>query len=275
MHGASRSTASRPSGATLMARISPLSPTLLDPERPGRGPDGAGPVVPNPGHTLHWRHVQLIHTLVHRTCGRYPLKRRKESHVRLTADFTHDIDSHIVARYFIAQDAARQDPDVTHMKLQKLLYFAQAQFLASTGFRLMDKPIEAFDHGPVVYDEWTEFNRHGRKIIADENVEVFDRAELQDDIEAFLNQVWGKYKDYSATQLRRKTHREDPWKRFYDRSYRRVIPDDAMISYYREKVPSSERIYHPSVVVADASFVDSLIEDEDAIVAQALAALRG
>ncbi len=38
----------------------------------------------------------------------------------------------------------------THLKLQKLLYFAYAEFLLRTGERLFKEPILAFKYGPVV-----------------------------------------------------------------------------------------------------------------------------
>ena len=40
--------------------------------------------------------------------------------------------------------------DLTNMKLNKLLYFAQGYYLKKYGRPLFDNAIEAWEHGPVV-----------------------------------------------------------------------------------------------------------------------------
>ncbi len=55
-----------------------------------------------------------------------------------------------VARYVLDRHA------MTAMKMQKLVYYAQAWTLARTGEPLFDEPIEAWVNGPVVralYDQ--------------------------------------------------------------------------------------------------------------------------
>ena len=68
----------------------------------------------------------------------------------LQALFHHDIDVSDAVRFFLAEDALRSDPNVTPMKLHKLLYLAQANYLASTGHRLFAEPVDAYENGPVV-----------------------------------------------------------------------------------------------------------------------------
>jgi uncharacterized phage-associated protein len=183
--------------------------------------------------------------------------------------FSHDLDVRTVADYFIQQDALREEPDVTPMKLQKLLYFAQANFLASTGERLFDENIEAYEHGPVVHREW---QRHpGRQIIAElPEASYASDMVVPTDIESFLDQVWLRYKDCSAMTLRNLTHRQDPWKHHYDtNSYRAVIPDADMAEFFRHKVPVVDRIFHQSVVLVPEGFLGDVDDDE---VAEKLAA---
>lgn len=66
-------------------------------------------------------------------------------------EVSRDLDAAQVARYIIALDSERPEPDVTQLKLQKLLYLVQANYLAATGSRLFRATIEAFDNGPVAY----------------------------------------------------------------------------------------------------------------------------
>ncbi|WP_140416659.1 Panacea domain-containing protein [Arthrobacter globiformis] len=181
--------------------------------------------------------------------------------------FSHDLSVEDVADYFLTRDAEREEPDVTHLKLQKLLYFAQANYLASTDERLFDENVEAFEHGPVVYKTFRHYNGT-RQILAASGTHVAPtRVHVPEDVAHFLDAVWDRYKDYSAGQLRNLTHCQDPWKHHYvENSYRTTIPDEAMATFFRQKVAAKDRVFHEAVVLVPEGFVEAL--DEDAIAEQ-------
>lgn len=179
-------------------------------------------------------------------------------------DVTTCVDPDVVASHFVALDAARPEPDVTPLKLQKLLYLAQANYLAATGWRLFDADVEAFDHGPVVYPIYKKYQSFGRSAIAPD---CQDANSVPQDVRRFLDQVWDKYKDWSAMRLRNLTHAQLPWVQSYvPGAFRTVIPDALMRDYFRHSVPSGQRFYHPDVTVVDQAFLDRLDEHEDEIV---------
>lgn len=182
--------------------------------------------------------------------------------------FNHHLQVDEVANYFLARDAEREEPDVTHLKLQKLLYFAQANFLASTDQRLFDEDLEAFRHGPVVYKAYQRFSGSDQIIVArDSSFKDVAAPQVPTDSEHFLMRVWDQYKNYSASQLRHLTHIQDPWKDNYiEGAYRVSIPDADLVSYFRQKVAAKDRVFHEAVVLVPAGFVESL--DEDAIAAK-------
>jgi len=180
----------------------------------------------------------------------------------LTADevqFSHHLSALDVAAFYIRSDQMRDEPDVTPMKLQKLLYLAQANYLASTGQRLFDADVEAFDNGPVVYRVWQAYAHHGGQIIAPDPAAA--AGALPADVEEFLAGVWTRYQDWSASALRRLTHEQDPWRDHYDGSFRRRIPDDDMTSFFRHRVPVGQRVRHANVVLVTE---DVFEDDEDA-----------
>ena len=47
--------------------------------------------------------------------------------------------------------------DLTNMKLNKLLYFAQGYYLKKYGRPLFDNAIEAWEHGPVVPEVYSAY----------------------------------------------------------------------------------------------------------------------
>lgn len=183
------------------------------------------------------------------------------------ATFNCDLDVLAVSNHFLVQDSLREEPDVTPMKLQKLLYLAQANFLASTGRRLFDERIEAYMHGPVAYRAWQSFTWAGNQIICAAREQgrrpLVDDGNLPSDAKDFVEQIWQKYKHYSASELRHITHEQAPWRDHYSQAvHRPVIPDVEMMEYFQTKIPAAERVLHPAVVAVPEGFVDDLDERE-------------
>lgn len=124
-----------------------------------------------------------------------------------------------IAQFFI--QLAEQEPEpelLTHLHVQKLLYYAQGWSLAWNRQPLFDEPIEAWKHGPVVRCVWKEYKEYGNRPLSSE-----DRVVAPDESDSrLIRAVWESYKKYSATELRNMTHDESPWRESWgDRS-----PDD-------------------------------------------------
>ena len=83
-------------------------------------------------------------------------------------------DAHEVALWILSE-AKKQGIRMTHMKLQKLLYYAQAYYIAMTGNPLFRNPIFAWQHGPVVPDIYHSFCHFGNSLI--QNFQVIDAPE--------------------------------------------------------------------------------------------------
>lgn len=95
---------------------------------------------------------------------------------------------------------------ITNLKLQKLLYYAQAWHLVFTDQPLFLDRIEAWVHGPVVPTVFRRFRDCGWSPI-DGSVE----PESDKEVLNLLNSVLESYGGYSATELERLTHTETPW----------------------------------------------------------------
>lgn len=105
------------------------------------------------------------------------------------------------------------DPDVgeniSNLKLQKLVYYAQGFHLAIHGTQLFEEPVLAWEHGPVVenlYHEYKQFGSQGIPMPANFNPEVFTKKQVE-----LLNEVYEVYGQFSAWKLRNMTHSERPW----------------------------------------------------------------
>lgn len=123
----------------------------------------------------------------------------------------HAFTAREIAEWFVAW-ADEMDAGIDPLKLQKLLYYAQGEYIAAHGRPLFTDRIEASQHGPVVSEVHHESKDLGRNPIDPDTFvpEDFcwdDYTEVQD----HLVRIWRRYGIYSGWALREKTHCEAPW----------------------------------------------------------------
>lgn len=141
-----------------------------------------------------------------------------------------------VADFFIACSHKHGDP-ISNLKLQKLLYYAQAWHLAIFHTPLFKDEIEAWVHGPVVYSQYLRFKQFSWMDITEEPEEpAIGESERE-----HLNEVYQVYGIKSAYELELLTHDEDPWKIARggipaDEPSRNIITPESMEAYYAQRV---------------------------------------
>lgn len=114
-----------------------------------------------------------------------------------------------VADWFRGAVDREAGDSVTHLKLQKLVYYAQAWSLALLGRPLFADDVRAWAHGPVVLSVWHAFKEHGWEALpAPDEMPRFD-----DEATELLRDVLRSYGEHSAKKLEELTHSEEPWLR--------------------------------------------------------------
>ncbi|MCI5713686.1 MAG: DUF4065 domain-containing protein [Lachnospiraceae bacterium] len=108
-----------------------------------------------------------------------------------------------IARYFLSKES------MSHKKLQKLCYYAQAWYLANYGQPLVPNRFEAWVHGPVSPDLYSKYRGWGWENIPSE---PFNEQFEETGVPMFLDKVYETYGYYDADYLERLTHSENPWK---------------------------------------------------------------
>jgi uncharacterized phage-associated protein len=142
-----------------------------------------------------------------------------------------------VANYFIkkAQDEKVDEgfsEGITHLRLQKILYFAQCACLAIYNKPLFNDEIQAWQYGPVintVYQKLKVNRNKPLKIIEDYPIE----GKINEEQEKFLKGVWELFSKYSTTELVNITHRHTPWKDAWNIKPKTVIKKDVLTNYYK------------------------------------------
>jgi len=117
-----------------------------------------------------------------------------------------------IADYLLGMIDTEAGDAITHLKLQKIVYYCQAWHLALFGDPLFKEAVEAWQHGPVVRSVWNRFGEYGWHAIPPEVRKADSAASLTKNQRDLVDNVWEAYGQLSGSQLRTLTHREDPWK---------------------------------------------------------------
>jgi uncharacterized phage-associated protein len=137
--------------------------------------------------------------------------------------------------YILAFAHEHQD-FISNMKLQKLLYYAQAWHLALKNQPLFEAEFEAWIHGPVHPATYQRF-----KAYTFNNIDLaVEKPNLPPEAETFLLEVLEEYFPLTAYALERLTHQEQPWLEARGNlaptaSTSAVIPAATMANYYSKQ----------------------------------------
>ncbi len=116
------------------------------------------------------------------------------------------VTAEIIADYILCYFRDKGDP-ISHLKLQKLVFYVQAWYLALYEEPLFADRFEGWIHGPVVRRLYTKFKDFSWKPISD----IPECPNLPDEIKAHIHEVLGVYGDFTAEDLEYMVHRERPW----------------------------------------------------------------
>lgn len=141
---------------------------------------------------------------------------------------------------------AENDPNevyegLTHLKLEKLLYFAQGVSLAKNNKVLFKEDIEAWIHGPVVKKVFNTFSQKGRLEItledAPRGIESVRKLELDGETRDVLNITYDNFAIYTAWQLRNMTHEKGtPWYQTYEPNKNKKIKNELIKEYFNKEI---------------------------------------
>lgn len=117
---------------------------------------------------------------------------------------------------------------ITNLKLQKMLYFADAAYLALYGKPLFDDEVQAWSLGPVVPSVYEAY-----KAFANAKLSTSEEPNIPTDINEFLSEMWAIFGKYTASELVDMSHKHAPWKDVYEAGRNNPISKESMMNYYR------------------------------------------
>lgn len=111
-----------------------------------------------------------------------------------------------VAKYIIAQ----KDGEMSAMKFQKLMYYAQAWNLVWEEKPLFDEDFQAWANGPVIPQLYAYHRKQFS--VTNDTFKFANVSNLTETEKDNIDQVLKYYGDKTAQYLSALTHQEDPWK---------------------------------------------------------------
>ena len=127
------------------------------------------------------------------------------------------MDALNISKYFLSkinrEDFEELGEGISHLKLQKILFYTQKVFYSTYKEPIFKDEIEAWKHGPViskVYQEFKEFDGNNIDIFKIED-KINQKEQISADTLFVIDFIWDKYNQYDAWALRDKTHREEEW----------------------------------------------------------------
>lgn len=139
-----------------------------------------------------------------------------------------------VARYIIERCNSRNRA-ISNLKLQKILYFVQAEFLVAKNQPCFAENIEAWDFGPVVPEVYQQY-----KIFGSANIPIIGRklstVIISVEDQELINGIVDECAEYSASALVDITHHQTPWMEAYQKpGYNNVISQKSIKEYFSEE----------------------------------------
>lgn len=136
-----------------------------------------------------------------------------------------------VARYIIDHEA-KMGRTVSNLRLQKLLYFVQAKFVADSQDEspCFCESMEAWGFGPVVREVYYEYRYYGGAMIPPER-NFSTMITLPD--QSMIDEILDDCAQYSTSALVDITHSQSPWQDARRNPYNKEISMASIYNYFK------------------------------------------
>lgn len=134
---------------------------------------------------------------------------------------------------YILERSTRNNAPISNLKLQKYLYFVQAEFLVNTEKPCFTDDIVAWSFGPVVPDVYQKYEKYGSTVILYIGTKSAEKIRNED--RETINSVMDRYKDYTAAQLTDVTLKQTPWTKAYTPYLGNVITNESIKGFFSEE----------------------------------------
>jgi uncharacterized phage-associated protein len=139
---------------------------------------------------------------------------------------------------FLLVECRERGEVLTNLKLQKLLYYAQAWYLAIHNKPLFEEDFQAWVHGPALPSQYKRFKKFEWRPILEEGIVAPELKNEQ--VTAHLIDIVNIFGVETASALELMTHNERPWQEARkgvpsDQPSVSVISKQSMLEFYKSQ----------------------------------------
>jgi uncharacterized phage-associated protein len=144
-----------------------------------------------------------------------------------------------VAHYFLAKANSEGDL-ITHLKMQKLLYYAQAWYLVNHDKPLFKEQICPWNLGPVIPEIYHAFKKFSASPIIYEATGN-EESLFTEDEKNYLDEFYSFFIKFAAHELVNMSHNEPPWKKAFQNKDD-GISIDVMKQFYSSMLKDDQEV---------------------------------
>ncbi|MGE5633316.1 MAG: type II TA system antitoxin MqsA family protein [Caulobacteraceae bacterium] len=142
-----------------------------------------------------------------------------------------------IVQFFLNKTDEESGEIITHLKLHKLMYYAQSWHMAYYKTPLIKDTFQAWVHGPVIPRVYEQFKSFGYNALP--SIKELDKSIFEESVINILEMVWIVYGKYGAKYLEALTHSEEPWRLARkglreDDASKAEIRNEEILKYYSE-----------------------------------------
>lgn len=162
---------------------------------------------------------------------------------------------------YILQNFSHEAGGISHLKLQKLLYYVKAWSMVADEPVICD-PFYKWDYGPANMEVWQKFKQFKSEPLP---APAGTLKKTDPDEKNLIDFIVENYIDFSPLALSSMTHSEAPWKNTPQDS---IIPDDLIKAYYSKQLfannfpLSDKKPYYPVISDMDSAFILDMSTDD-------------
>lgn len=145
------------------------------------------------------------------------------------ADITN-LSALSAAKYIIAY-CNKYSISISNLKLQKILYLMQAEFLIAIKHPCFIDAIEAWDFGPVIPDVYYHYRVFGAGTIP--YLDDLEYCPFTENEKAIADDIINTCASYSSAELNNMIHKQTPWiDAFHADDH--TITNDSLVKFFQE-----------------------------------------
>lgn len=131
---------------------------------------------------------------------------------------------------YIIRKCNEDNRAISNLKLQKILYFVQAEFLVTKNRPCFMENIQAWDFGVVVPKVYYKYKIYGGTSIP--YIERNNICRISQKDREIIDDVINECSKYSAASLTELTQNQSPWEDYYIVGQQNIIPHEAIKEFF-------------------------------------------